>query len=170
MRVEEGQRWQCEFNRLSRLQQRTARDLQTAVALLLQRVHRFPGFAIVVDDVDALGDPAAGRARLAEFKTLVAIDRRIGLLDHLHEDVGLRKQLFDLGRGMGIGRRGIVAAERLLLRADHALRGGNVVGECGRGEAEQKHEKQDDGAHGIAPLSMPTATFYIATGFLSAPF
>jgi hypothetical protein len=53
---------------------------------------------------------------------------------------------------MRIGRRGIVASECLLLRADHALRGGNVVGECGRGDAEQKHEKQDDGAHGIAPL------------------
>src|SRR5262245_59862960 len=63
------------LNRLPRLQQRTPRNLQTAVALLLQRVHRFPGFAIVVDDVDALGDVAADGARFAEFKTLVAVDR-----------------------------------------------------------------------------------------------
>ena len=94
----------------------------------------------------------SSRARLAELEALVAIDRRVGLLDHLQEDVGLRKELFDLGGGMGIGRRCIAAAERLLLCADNTLRGGDVVGECGRGEAEQKHEKQDDGAHGIAPF------------------
>src|SRR5437899_4040683 len=105
--------------------------------------------------MDALGYPALGRACLAEFKALVAIDRRIALLDHLHEHVGLRKELFDFGRGMGIGRRGVIAAERLLLRADHALRGGDIVGPGGGDDAEQKHEKQDDGAHGVAPLAMP---------------
>jgi hypothetical protein len=122
---------------------------------LFQRIHRLPGLAIVVDDVDTLRDPAASRARLAEFKTLVAVDRRIGLLHHLQEDVGLRKQLLDLGRGMGISRGGIATDERLFLRADHALRCGDVVSECGRGEAEDKHEKQNDGTHGATPVSLP---------------
>jgi hypothetical protein len=49
---------------------------------------------------------------------------------------------------MGIGRRGIVAAERLLLRADHALCGRDIVGACGCCEAEQNgKKKQDGGAH-----------------------
>jgi hypothetical protein len=52
------------------------------------RIERFPCFAIGIDDVDALRDPVALAARLAEFKTLVAIDRRIAVLNHGHEDAG----------------------------------------------------------------------------------
>ena len=77
-----GWRWRepaLATDRLTRLQQRTARDLQAAVRLLLQRVQRLPGLAIGVDDVDALGDLAVGGARLAELKTLVAVDRRIAV-------------------------------------------------------------------------------------------
>jgi hypothetical protein len=66
----------------------------------------------------------------------VAIDRRVGLLHHLHEDVGLRKELFDLWRRMRIGRCCIVTTEGLLLRPDHVLRGGNVVGARGDCEAQ----------------------------------
>src|SRR5438105_3674369 len=72
--------------RLAGLEQRTPRDLQTAVRLLFQRVERLPGFTVVVDDMNALRDVAVGCLRLAEFKTPVAIDRRIALLDHQHED------------------------------------------------------------------------------------
>src|SRR5882757_10666988 len=100
-------------DRLTRLQQRAPRNLQTAVGLLLQRIQRLPGLAIVVDDMDALRDLAARRAGFAEFKTLVAVDRRIGLLDHLHKDVWPRKDLLDRRRGVGIGGRGIVAAKSL---------------------------------------------------------
>src|SRR5882757_872679 len=126
-------RTDARLNRLSGLAQHAADDFQAAVGLLLQRIERLPGFAIVVDDVDALGDLAAGRLRLAELETLVAIDRRVGVLDHRHEDVGLREDLPDAGRGIGIGR--VVAAERLFLRTDHALRVGDVVRREG-GESE----------------------------------
>ena len=42
------------------------------------------------------------------------------------------------GRRIGIGRRGIVAAERLLLGTDDVLRGGNVVGERRRTEPDKE--------------------------------
>src|SRR5258705_9475163 len=71
--------------------------------------------------MNALRDVAVGHARLAEFKTLVAIDRRIALLDHHHEDIGLRKDFANRRRGMGIRRLCIAAAKSLLLRADHAI-------------------------------------------------
>ena len=47
-----------------------------------------------------------------------------------------RKELPDRRRGIGIGRGGVVAAERLLLRPDHVLRRGDVVGERRRGPME----------------------------------
>ena len=107
---------------------------------------------MVIDDVDALGDLAARGAGFAELKTLVAVDRRIGLLDHLHKDIGLRKDLLDRRRGVGIGGRGIVAAKSLLLRADHALRGGDVVGEGRRSKSDQEdHEEMQERACGCFP-------------------
>src|SRR6266702_772231 len=124
-------------NRLSCLAQYAADDFQAAVRLLLQRVERVPGFALVVDDMDALGDLPAGRLRLAELETLVAIDRRVGVLDHRHEDIGMRKRLVDAGRGIGIGGGRVIATERLFLRSDHALRIGDVVRAGGKSEAEQ---------------------------------
>src|SRR5436190_724158 len=83
------------FDSLTGLQQRTAGDLQAAVGLLLQRIQRLPRFAIGIDDMDALGDLAVRRAGFAEFETLVPINRRIGLLHHHHENIGLRKDLLD---------------------------------------------------------------------------
>ena len=54
---------------------------------------------------------------------------------------------------MGIGRRRVVAAERLDLGADDALRGGDIVGGAGRrGEADQECDEQQEGAHDGAPL------------------
>src|SRR5882724_7722640 len=128
-------RTDARLNRLPGLAPHAADDFQAAVGLLLQRIERLPGFAIVVDDMDALRDLAAARLRLAELKTLVAIDRRVGVLDHGHEDVGLRENLLDAGGGVGIGRRRIIAPKRLFLRADHALRVGDVVRREG-GESE----------------------------------
>lgn len=115
-------------DRLTGLQQRASRDLQAAVRLRLQRVERLPGLAIGVDDMDALRNVAIGGARLAELEALVAVDRGIAVLDHEHEDIGLRKQLPDRRRRIGIGRRRVVVAERLFLRADDALGCGDIVG------------------------------------------
>src|ERR1700682_4171383 len=119
--------------------------------------------------MDALGDLAVGRARLAELKTLVAIDRRGVVLDHVHEDVGLPEHLLDRRRRIGIGGCGIVMAKSLLLRANHALRGGDVVGGAGgRDDRKQECEKQDDGAHDTAPLPMLLIRFTSKTGFRRA--
>src|SRR5216683_1396363 len=142
-----GWRWRERSHRLPSLEQHAADDFETAVGLLLQRIERFPGLAVLIDDVDALGDLTVGRLRLAELKALVAIDRRVGVLDHQHENVGLRKHHADAGRGIGIGRGGVVAAERLFLCADHALRIGDVVRASGEGEAEQGYDKQKNGPH-----------------------
>ena len=79
------------LHRLARLQQRAAGDFQAAVRLVLQRVERLPGLAIGVDDVDALGDPAARHAGLAELEALVAVDRRVASLHHPQEEIGLRE-------------------------------------------------------------------------------
>ena len=47
----------------------------------------------------------------------------------------------------GIGRCGIVVAESLFLRADHALRVGDVISrKRGKGQAEQG-DKQKNGPH-----------------------
>ena len=62
---------------------------------MLQRIERFPRFVIVIDDMDALGDLATCGAGFAELETLVAVDRWIGLLHHLQENVRLRKNLLD---------------------------------------------------------------------------
>jgi len=49
---------------------------------------------------------------------------------------------------MGIGGRGIVAAESFHLGADDALRRGHIVNGAGRGsEADQKCGQQAEGAH-----------------------
>src|SRR5207302_10005695 len=80
------------------------------------------------------------------------------LLDHLQKDVGLREELFDLGCGMGIGRSGVVAAEGLLLRADHALCSGDIVGARRGCEADQKCENQNERAHAKALRSTLLAT------------
>src|SRR3954449_10587536 len=53
---------------------------------------------------------------------------------------------------MRIGRCGIAAAERLLLRLDHALRCGDVVGKRWRHPVECKRKKQDKNAHGVLPI------------------
>ena len=81
--------------------------------------------------------PSAARA-FAELEALVAIDRRVAVLDHVHEDVSLREYLLDRGRRIGIGRHSIVLAERLLLGADDFLRGGNVVGERRRTKPDKE--------------------------------
>src|SRR5215472_11909484 len=83
------------LDRLARLQQRAAGDLVAAVRLLFERVQRLPRLAIGVDDVDVLRDRASFGARLAELKTLVAIDRRVGALHHGHEDLRLWEALLD---------------------------------------------------------------------------
>jgi hypothetical protein len=62
-------------HRLGCLEQNTAADLDAAVGSLFQRVQRLPPNAVGVDDVNPLGDLAVGGAHLAEFETLVAIDR-----------------------------------------------------------------------------------------------
>src|SRR3954453_6203980 len=53
---------------------------------------------------------------------------------------------------MRIGRCGIAAAERLLLRLDHALCCGDVVGKRWRRPIECKRNKQDKNAHGVLPI------------------
>ena len=101
------------------------------------------------DQVAAL-DP-----EFAEFETLVAIDRRVAVLDHEQEQIGLREDLADGRRGVGIGRRRVVAGQRLLLRTDHALGGGDVVRgkrrTGGRTQPDQDSNKQNEGAHGDDP-------------------
>jgi hypothetical protein len=129
------------------LEQHAAADLDAAVGLRLQRIQRFPGDAVGVDDVDALRDSALEGARLAELETLVAIDRGLAAANHLHENFGLREELPDGGRRIGIGRSRIVAAERLSLREDHALGRGDIVrGGSRGGEADQKSGEQDKSA------------------------
>src|SRR5690348_4184636 len=136
------------LDRLTGLEQRAAGDLETAVALLLERVERFPKLAIGVDDMHALRDPVSFRPRLAELEALVAVHRRVGVLDHVHEDLGTGEQLPDRGRRKGVGGRGIVAAECLLLRADHVLSGSHVIaGACGRDKRKETDQEQGDGAH-----------------------
>jgi hypothetical protein len=102
--------------------------------------------------VNALGDRAVGDARLAKVKTFVAVDRGIEVADHRHEDVGLREDFLNGRRRMGIGGRGIVAAEGFDLGTDDALRGGQIVARAGRGsEAEQNDCQHGEGAHEGAP-------------------
>src|ERR1700716_2036608 len=113
--------------RLACLQEAASGNLQAAVGLPLKRIERLPCFAVGVDDVDALRDRAVRDACLAELETLVTVDRRIALLDHQHEDLGLREDALDRGRRVGIGRRRIVAAEGFSLRSYDALRGSNVI-------------------------------------------
>ena len=129
-----------------------------AVGLLLQRIERFPRFAIVIDDMDALGDLATCGAGLAELETLVAMDRRIGLLHHLQEDIRLRENLLDRGGGVGIGGRGIIAAKGLLLRADDILCGSDVVGEGRRSEPDQEDHEESKSAHADIPWLMQLIT------------
>src|SRR5690349_15028648 len=76
------------LDRLTGFEQRAAGDLETAVALLLQRIERFPGLAVGVDDVHALRDPVSFRPRLTELEALVAVHRCVGVLHHIHEDLG----------------------------------------------------------------------------------
>ncbi|GCC44589.1 hypothetical protein chiPu_0028464, partial [Chiloscyllium punctatum] len=78
--------------------------------------------------MNALGNPVARALRFAELEASVAIDRRVLALHHRHEDLGLRKDLPDRRRGIGIGASCVVAAERLLLGADHVLRCPDIVG------------------------------------------
>jgi hypothetical protein len=141
------------LHRLAGLQQNTSGDLQTAVRLQLQRIQRLPRHALGIEDVNALRDLAVGDASLAEFKTLVAIDRGIAAPDHGYEGFGIREYALDRGRGVRVRRREIVAAEGLLLRADYVLRGGDVV--CGAGrsaKADQQCGEQDQNAHDGAPV------------------
>jgi hypothetical protein len=101
--------------------------------------------------VDALRDPVSFGVGFAELETPVAIDRHVLALHHGHEDVRAREELVDGGRGIGIGRSRIVVRKSLLLRADHALCGGDIVARrCGDGEREQGKQKQGDSAHGAA--------------------
>src|ERR1019366_3720526 len=113
--------------RLASLEQDTAGDLHAAVGLLLQRVQRLPRLAIGIDDVNALRDLAVRHLRLAKFETLVTIDRGVSLLDQAEKDIGSRENALDCGGGIGIGRGRIVAAERVNLGADDALRSGHIV-------------------------------------------
>ena len=134
---------------LAHLDQDAASDLEAAVRLLLQRIQRIPWHAVGIDDANPLGDLAVGSARFAKFETLVAIDRGVAVLDHAQEYIGLRKHLVNSRRRVGIGRCGIVAAERLDLGADDALRGGDIVGGASRrGETEEQGQKQKSGSHG----------------------
>jgi len=55
-------------------------------------------------------------------------------------------------RRIGIGGRGIVAAESFDLGTDDALRGGHIVSGAGRGsEADQERDEQDEGVHEDVP-------------------
>jgi hypothetical protein len=65
---------------------------------LLQRVQRFPGFPVGIEDVDALRDPAVNDARLAEVEALVAIRRGVASLHHGQENIRLREQALDCRR------------------------------------------------------------------------
>jgi hypothetical protein len=88
----------------------------------------------------------------------VAIDRGVAVADHVQEDVGIREQALDSGGGIGIGRRGIVAAERLGLGADGGLRGGDIVRSPDGGrEADPECDEQDEDAHGFCPVA-PSVT------------
>src|ERR1700679_2609089 len=116
---------------LAALDQHAARNLEAAVALLLERIERLPRHAVGVDDMNPEGDLAVGGARFAKFETLVAIDRRVAIAHDAQEYVGLRKALVDARRGIGVGSRRIVAGEGLDLRADDGLRGGDIVASCG---------------------------------------
>jgi hypothetical protein len=73
------------------------------------------------------------------------------VLHHRHEDRGFRKKLADAGCGVGIGGRGVVAGKSLFLRADHALRGGDIVGRASRAckakESGEQQDCEDGGAH-----------------------
>jgi len=60
------------LHRLTGFQQAASRNLQTAVGLPLQRVERFPGLSILVDDMNTLRDVSVGHARLAELKAAMA--------------------------------------------------------------------------------------------------
>jgi len=77
--------------------------------------------------MDLLGNNAVGNLGLAEFERSVAINRGVAVANHVHEDVGRPEHALDRGGGVGIGCRGIVAAEGLGLGADGGLRGGDVV-------------------------------------------
>src|SRR2546430_10420082 len=112
---------------LARLEQNTAGDLHAAVGLQLQRIQRLPGNALGVDDVNALDDRAVRDARLAEVKTLVAVERGITVADHRHEDVGFRGEFLNGRRRTGIGGRRIAAAGSIRLGTDYSLRRGCTV-------------------------------------------
>ena len=74
-----------------------------------------------------VGRSSAFHPRLAEFKTLVAIDRGVAALDHRHEDVGLREHVVDRGRRVGIeaaaasSRLNACSCERMTLCAAATL-------------------------------------------------
>src|SRR5258708_4110720 len=60
---------------------------------------------------------------------------------------------------MGIGHSGIVAAESLFLRADDALRGGDVVwGKGRRSKPDQEGNEECEGAHAYVPWLSELAT------------
>src|SRR5262245_64086851 len=106
--------------------------------------------------MDALGDIAVRHLGLAELKALVAVDRRIALLHHLHEDLGMLEELSDRRRGVGISGGRIVPGKGLLLCANHVLRGGDIGGAGGGHDGKQEGSKQDNGAHQkMLPMCLP---------------
>ena len=64
----------------------------------------------------------------------------------------MREHALDRGRRIGIGGCGIVTAERFHLRADDALRGGDIIGSPrGQNQAKPQCREQSEDAHDDAP-------------------
>jgi len=71
------------------------------------------------------------------------------LLDHAQERIGALEHVLDCGCRVGVGRRGIVAAERVDLRTNDGLRVGKIVAGAGSSsKTDQKCDEQDEDAHG----------------------
>jgi hypothetical protein len=121
---------------------------------------------IGVDNVDALRDSAVGRAGFAELEALVPVCRRVALLHHRHENIGLGENAADFRPGAGIGGCRIVAAQGLFLRTDDILCGADVIArapaERGRStwrQAGRKRASRRSCLRGVIWLSQPIESY-----------
>src|SRR6185437_8554208 len=88
-----------------------------------------------------------------KLEALVTVHGRVASLHHPEEDICAREKAMNLGRRVGIGGSSIVTAERFHLRADDALRGGDIIGRLGgENEAKPPSGEQSEEAHDEAPV------------------